>query len=224
MIQKVNKKNGLYKVNTLYASNDFIFIIDGSNHNNENSLPLKLYIWNLKKALIKYLKYFDSVTSIKKASTFVNKNFRGKIKLPCIDITLVKKNNDKLEVVIVNNGKCYIKEKNTFLVQNERFSKELEERLNSNKSSKYLYLSLEDKSNYIYHEFWVKDVYKILLCNEPVYRFQRFLKASNNKFLEYIDHNSLKEIIEQINDLEKKGTRLTYKKQDDFTCLYKILE
>ncbi|MEI3508137.1 MAG: hypothetical protein V8R01_03280 [Bacilli bacterium] len=242
-VEKVNKKAGDYRLTATANTKNYTFVIDGSLEPNNDITSVKWYVSNLKMALKKYLLTENAIGAAIKASNYVNRNFKGNI--PYISLGICKKNVDKLEILLINNVKCYLKADKVYLLERQEISnykntllKRLKEESQNNFISlknkalneinfKELYSSLDEKNKYLYSEINYDDAHSIILCNEGFQNYQKYLELSNKDFFTLVKEQGVKYCYSHLKRIEEKNFTLEklprFKKIDDIAAIYKIL-
>ena len=225
-IQKINKKSGEYKLTGICNTNDYAFIIDGSMPFNKQNFLNYLYIINIKIALKKYLIEKDPAKAVLKTEKYVNEKFKKYYKhdFPLISLGIYKKENDKLQVLILNNIKCYIKQDRIKVLENKKFNN-----LKSLTKTEYKknFNKLNDFNNYICYETEYEKALSILFCNKGFQNYQDYLNLKNKDFLELVENQGLKNCSNNLKRIETKDVNKKeisrYKQIEDKVALYKML-
>ena len=243
IVEKVNKKAGDYRLTAIANTKNYTFVIDGSLEPNNDVTSVKWYVSNFKMALKKYLLTDNVIDATKKASNYVGKNFKGTV--PYISLGICKKHGDKLQILLVNSVKCYLKTDKVHLLQNQWISnyknsllKKLKEKSNNNFISlknkalneinfKELYSSIDDTNKYLYSELAYDDSHTIILCNEGFQNYQKYLELSNEDFFTLVKEQGVKYCYNHLKHIEEKDQTLEklprFKETDDVVAIYKIL-
>ncbi len=242
-MEKVNKKAGNYRLTAIANTKNYALIIDGSLEANKDTTQVKWYVSNLKMALKKYLLTEDLVAALIKASEYVNKNFHGNV--PYISLGVCKKNKDKLEILLVNSAKCYLKTDDVHLLEHKNISdyknnllKQLKAKSQNNflklknkalmqiKFQK-LYSNIDDQTKYLYSELDYDNVHSILLCNEGFQNYQKYLELKDKDFFTLAGEQGVKYCYNHLKRIEEKDQTLEklprFKENDDVVAIYKIL-
>jgi len=126
VISKLCKTMNIVNEDAICYGKNFAFILDGHSMDTKGSKVTKWHINNFKKHLKKNIEegtFLNVLNKTIKTSTFQFKNIFPKEQVPAISACLVRKKNDKLEVLVVGNAKCLIQTKKIELVEDPRMDK-----------------------------------------------------------------------------------------------------
>ncbi len=224
-LDKINKKSKDYRITAVSNSKNYAFIIDGSIPLNNQDAKLKWYISDLKWALKKHLFLNNPKMALEKATKQIENKYKNYFKtLPKLDIAIYKKENNHLQIFLTNGAKCYIKEKESTLLQtNYQITKD---KIIKTKDKKDL-IELYQKKETLYIEKPYDKIISIILCNEGFYNYNKYLELKPNDFYKIVERNGVKNCYNHLKRIEEKDKqkkelpRLNTK--DDVVAIYKML-
>ena len=223
---KINKKAKEYKLTRVCNAKNYAFVIDGSMAFNKQNFLNYLYILNLETALKKYLIENDPAKAVLKAEKYLDQKFKKYYQndFPLVSLGIYKKEEDNLQILILNNIKCYLERKNIKAIEN----KDIDISKTITKTSyKQLFNQLNDVNSYICYETSYDDALSILFCNEGMQNYQKYLKLKNNEFFKLIKQQGMKNCYYHLKRIEEKDKERKeiprYKQKDDVAAIYKML-
>lgn len=225
-IDKINKKEGEYKLTHACSTKDYGFIIDGSMPFNKQNFLNYLYILNIKIALKKYLIEDNPKEALLKTEKYVNEKFKGYYKhdFPLVSLGIYKKEEEKLHVLVLNSVKCYLKQTRLKIMENKELSSI--KPLTKTEYKSYFH-KLGDVKNYIYYETPYEKALSILFCNKPLQNYQEYLKLKDKDFYNLVENQGLKYCSDNLKRIEIKDPNQLeikrFKKIEDKVGLYKML-
>ncbi len=240
--EKINKKAKDYRLTVTASDKTYGFIIDGSLETNKNNPEVKWYVSNLKWALKKYILTEDVIDAVNDAKEYVNKKFKNYFNdgIPYVGMGIYKIKNDKVQILTINTVKIYyktdkvevledskvLKEKNNILKEikkqskNQNFDLAKDQILNTI-DLKQLYHEL-NSDNYVYKEISYDHIYTILIANEGLSNYQKYLEFDNTNFYTLVSEQGLNYCYSHLKRIEKREISILprFKTIDDVTAIY----
>lgn len=224
--EKLNKKFGEYKLTHVCNTKDYAFIVDGSMPFNKPTFLNYLYVLNVKIALKKYLIENDPAKALLKTEKYVNVKFKNyyKYDFPILSLGIYKKEDDKLQILILNSITCYLKQARLKVIEKKELN-------NINPLTKTEYKSyftkLNDSDNYICYETSYDKALSILFCNKGLKNYQEYLELKNKDFYTLVENQGLKYCSDNLKRIETKDINKKeiprFKQIEDKVALYKML-
>lgn len=206
MKDKINKKKGNIMLTSVCVTKFYSFVIDGTL--NKSSLALKWYIKSLSLVLKRFLLDDDLKTALTKATNYVYKKYKTNFKqMPIISIGVCKNNNGTLEIAVINDIKCYLKNNDIIVITDNtvnNYENKVFDETNSGKiiSDSGIYHNILDINNYTYYTISYDEPFSILFCNRVFQNYQRYLRLEDDSFNTLVKEQGFRYCLSHIKRIE----------------------
>lgn len=207
---KINKKNGNIMLTSVCVTKFYSFVIDGTL--NKPSFVLRWYIKSLSLVLKRFLLDDDLKTALIKATDYVYKKYKDSFKeMPIISIGVCKNNNGMLEIAVINDIKCYLKNKGMVVLTDNvvnDYENRVFDEVNGGKviPNNGIYHNILDINNYTYYTISYDEPFSILFCNRAFQNYQRYLRLEDDSFNTLIKEQGFRYCLGHIKRIEEGNT------------------
>ncbi len=225
---KINKKKDNITLSSVCITKFYSFVIDGTL--NKPSLALKWYIKSLSLILKRFLLDDDLKTALTKATEYTYKKYKNNFtQMPIISLGVCKNNDGILEIAVINDIKCYLKNNDIITITDNvinNYENKLFDEINSGKviSKQDIYHNILDINSYTYYTVSYDEPFSILFCNRVFQNYQRYLKLEDDSFNTLIKEQGFRYCLGHIKRIEKANTGNNKHLFDSsVSAIYKVL-